>query len=72
MQRDPPHKLDTEAYVSIFISSTATASGLKNFGLNAEKGLIKAKVAAYLSKKRFLYLIEGSTLIVPKANRPLY
>lgn len=69
-KRDPPPLADTEAYVSIFSPSTATASALKNFGTNAKKGSIRSEVAAHVSEKRYVHPAVSSRLTVPKTKSP--
>ena len=70
MQASPPPQPDIEAYISIFTSSTATGSALKNFGTNAKKGSIRAEVAARLNDKRFIHPALSSKLTIPKAKSP--
>lgn len=69
LQLDPPPKADAEAYISIFSPSTATASALKNFGLNAKKTSVRSEVAAHITDKRFLHPSLVSKLTIPKAKK---
>lgn len=60
--------MDIEAYISIFNPSTATASALKNFGINAKKGSIRSAVAANIEGKRYLHPALLSKLVIPKSK----
>ncbi|KAL9011342.1 MAG: hypothetical protein Q9173_003800 [Seirophora scorigena] len=61
----PPPPADSDAYSSVFASTTSTPKALTALSANAKKGSHRASVAAYLQSKRLL-LSSSSVYTVPK------
>ncbi len=66
---DPPPTADIEAYISIFLPSTSTASALKGFISNAKKGSIRQSSANYLQSKRFIHASLPQLAALSKAKQ---
>ncbi|KAB5560043.1 hypothetical protein GE09DRAFT_1115430 [Coniochaeta sp. 2T2.1] len=67
----PPSQPDIEAYISLFLSTTNTASSLKGFASNAKKGSVRLSAANHLLSNRYLHPSLATTkLAIPKAKKP--
>ncbi|KAL8956956.1 MAG: hypothetical protein Q9193_005651 [Seirophora villosa] len=63
----PPPAADSDAYASVFASTTSTPKALTALSANAKKGSHRASVAAYLQSKRLLPSCSSSSVYtIPK------
>ncbi|KAK3392952.1 hypothetical protein B0H63DRAFT_456923 [Podospora didyma] len=71
-QLPSPSQADIDAYISIFLPSTLTASALKTFSSNAKKGSVRALVARDLAAKRFIHpghSLASQLISIPRAKK---